>query len=629
MKGLSIRHKLMLIITLTSILALVSMGVVILVIDWNTTKNTMYEQYLTIARILAEQNTATLSFDDEKTARNTLRSLAAEHSVTNACLYNDKGILFAEYATELRLQCEKRLNRSRETFTSDYLSVYQDVILNEVVIGAVFLRVSLRHLNERLLQTLSIVLVLVITVSLVALLISHYLQRIISNPVLKLANIARNISERGDYDIPIVNHRDDEIGRLYSAFSDMLEQIRSREQARDAEEKRRRESEAQVRLLLESTAEAIYGVDRLGRCTIVNSACLKMLGYESRESFIRQNDYSSVFQDGEQRERSLLDGKKIYQVIITGEGLHVDCETVQRKNDAPLFVEYWVYPITAKVGVVGAVVTFVDISRRKEIEFKLKKYQDHLEDMVDQRTEEIKMAYKELEAFSYSVSHDLRAPLRTIDGFSHILVEDYGSKLDDSGRNYLTRIRNGAQRMAQLIDDLLNLSQAMRGDVFLEEIDLTAQAEEIISEFKLADTKHKINFQASSEMKVVCDPRLMRVALQNLLSNAWKYSSKRETIDIEFGQEVEGGERVYYVKDNGAGFDMHYVDKLFHAFQRLHGPEEFPGTGIGLATVQRIIRRHGGRIWAHSVQNEGATFFFTLPSSTRERITEHRTEGLR
>jgi len=234
------------------------------------------------------------------------------------------------------------------------------------------------------------------------------------------------------------------------------------------------------------------------------------------------------------------------------------------------------------------------------------------EETLRDRTAQLEDVNKELEAFSYSVSHDLRGPLRNIDGFSQILLEDYGNKLDGEGREALQRIRNGAQRMAQLIDDLLKLSRVTRGEMQRETMDLSAMAKEIVEEFQV-EPERGVECKVAEGVIGNGDGRLIRVVLENLLGNAWKFTSKQRQAIIEFGIIQHDGQAAYFVRDNGVGFDMAYSDKLFGAFQRLHGMKEFPGTGIGLATVQRIIHRHGGKVWAEGSVGQGATFYFTLP----------------
>lgn len=219
-------------------------------------------------------------------------------------------------------------------------------------------------------------------------------------------------------------------------------------------------------------------------------------------------------------------------------------------------------------------------------------------------------AIKELDAFSYSVSHDLRAPLRSIDGFSQALIEEYCDRLDVTGQDYLQRIRAATQRMGHLIDDLLNLSRVMRSEMNFETVDLSLLAREICTE--LQHQSRQVEFIIQTVPLAQGDSRLLRVLLVNLLNNAWKFTSKHTRARIEFGANTGDGVPVYFVRDDGAGFDMAYANKLFGPFQRLHKVNDFPGNGVGLATVQRIVHRHGGRVWAEGAVEQGATFYFTL-----------------
>ena len=251
--------------------------------------------------------------------------------------------------------------------------------------------------------------------------------------------------------------------------------------------------------------------------------------------------------------------------------------------------------------------------RRARAEAKLRRLNRELELRVSQRTTQLESANKELEAFAYSVSHDLRAPLRGIDGFSQALMEDYGDKLDEDGRHYLSRVRAGTQRMGLLIDDLLRLSRVSRAQMEHGPVDLSAAAKAVLAELRQQEPGRSVTTRVQEGLAATGDPHLLRIALDNLLGNAWKYSGRTEGARIEMGIAETGEGRAFFVKDNGAGFDMAYAHKLFGVFQRLHSAEEFPGTGIGLATVARIVHRHGGRIWAKGEPGKGATFYFTLP----------------
>jgi two-component system NtrC family sensor kinase len=225
---------------------------------------------------------------------------------------------------------------------------------------------------------------------------------------------------------------------------------------------------------------------------------------------------------------------------------------------------------------------------------------------------ELEAKNRELEAFSYAVSHDLRAPLRALDGFSDALISQYGDLLDDKGKHYLRRIHEGSLRMGQLIDALLDLSRITRRVLSRERVNLSDLAGEIASDLRVEHPQRQVEFAIAPDLAAVGDRHLLRIALQNLAANAWKFTSKCQSARIEFGVRQQDGERVYFVRDNGVGFDMAYADKLFTPFQRLHGMQEFPGTGIGLATVQRVVIRHGGRVWAEAAVDKGATFCFTL-----------------
>ncbi len=249
-----------------------------------------------------------------------------------------------------------------------------------------------------------------------------------------------------------------------------------------------------------------------------------------------------------------------------------------------------------------------EVSERKRAEEDIR----GLNAQLVQRSAQLEASNKELEAFSYSVSHDLRAPLRGIDGFSQAVLEDYQDKLDDSGKSYLQRVRAASQRMSQLIDAMLNLAKLTRAEIHTQTFDMSAVVQNIVDDLQKIDPDRQMECVVAQNIFATADPQLLRAVLENLLSNAWKFTRQQEHPRIEFGYEQYKGQPAYFVKDNGAGFDMTYVHKLFGAFQRLHAYTEFPGVGVGLATVHRIIQRHGGQIWAEGAVGEGATFHFTL-----------------
>ncbi|HEX9046918.1 MAG TPA: ATP-binding protein [Verrucomicrobiae bacterium] len=276
----------------------------------------------------------------------------------------------------------------------------------------------------------------------------------------------------------------------------------------------------------------------------------------------------------------------------------------------PVWRQTWFIVLMA--GLAGLIVIL--IIRLLLEQARLRAAQADLELRVQQRTAQLEAANQELESFSYSVSHDLRAPLRAIDGFTRIFLDDYGSRLDATGQDHLHRVRAAAERMAQLIEDLLKLSRITRSELHREAVNLSGLAADIAAELQKADPGRRATFTIQPGLSAQGDARLLQIALENLFGNAWKFTNFKPEARIEFGQMEHQGQNCFFIRDNGAGFDMAYAEKLFGAFQRLHRPSDFPGTGIGLATVQRIIHRHGGIIHAEAAVDRGATFYFTLPN---------------
>jgi signal transduction histidine kinase/ligand-binding sensor domain-containing protein len=306
---------------------------------------------------------------------------------------------------------------------------------------------------------------------------------------------------------------------------------------------------------------------------------------------------------------NLHPGSYIFHVKASNnDGVWNELGTSVKITITPPWWQTWWFRVV-EILIVLTLLYFVFLLRVRSIKIRNLK----LESEVSERTRQLLAANKELEAFSYSVSHDLRTPLRGIDGFSQILLDEYQDKLDEQGKNYLQRVRSASQRLAQLIDDMLNLSRIGRAEMNFQQINLSEIVQEIADELVESQPERQIKFIIQEGIKVQGDGHLLRILLENLLSNAWKFTSKHANARIEFGVEQQDGKEVYFIRDDGAGFDMNYAGKIFGAFQRLHTDTEFPGTGIGLATVQRIIHRHGGKVWAEGEAEKGATFYFTIP----------------
>jgi PAS domain S-box-containing protein len=361
-----------------------------------------------------------------------------------------------------------------------------------------------------------------------------------------------------------------------------------------------------------SVSEGILVVDPELQVVAMNPAFEKITGFGSRETV------GSVvgFLDAPDRDPALS-----WRALA--ESGHGRREIPVRRKDASVFIG-WVSADTVR-GPDGTPVYVVfvlaDISERKAAEEVLKRLNETLEARVRERTASLEQANRELEAFSYSVSHDLVAPLRGIDGLTRMLEDDFSDRLDELALSCLRRIRAGTDRMAQLIDDLLALARISRTSVVRGQCSLSAMVEEIAAELSRQEPGRDVQWIITPGIVADADPGLVRIALDNLLRNAWKFTGKRARARIEFGVAQQGPVREYFVRDDGAGFDDRYAVRLFAPFQRLHDATEFQGTGIGLAIVERIVRRHGGAIWAEAAVDQGASFHFTLETDARSTIS--------
>jgi PAS domain S-box-containing protein len=369
-------------------------------------------------------------------------------------------------------------------------------------------------------------------------------------------------------------------------------------------EKELRDRETRFRALLEAAPDAVVIANKQGRIELVNAQTERLFGYP-RDRLVGQPIEILVPERFQGRHVGHREGYLAEpRVRSMGEGL----ELYGRRADGSEFpVAISLSPVEIAEGAL-VIAAIRDVTERHRTEREIQE----LNKRLTRDNTELAAVNRELEAFSYSVSHDLRAPLRAIDGFSQALLEDCGEGLGDVGRGYLSRVRRAAQRMGVLIDDLIKLSRVTRADMHLQDVDLSALAQRIAQDLRTNEPDRTADFEIQGGLTASGDVRLLQIALENLMSNAWKFTAGRTPTRIEFGRCRHDDEAAYFIRDNGVGFDMAHADQLFRAFQRLHDAEQFPGTGIGLATVQRIVHKHGGRVWAAAEVGNGATFYFTL-----------------
>jgi PAS domain S-box-containing protein len=618
----SVRTKLFVGVLFTSLAAIVITGASLLAYDLHSIRETLSIDLSTQAELIGRACVPALQFDDPKVAHDNLALLDARPNIDAAGLYNAKGVLFGSYARNgTTPESFPALAGTDEvSFSGQDIYVTRRIVADKEIVGFIYMHAQY-GLYQRIKSYLGIVLAVGSLALLVALLLSLWLQVTVTRPILAITGLAQQVVENGDYSPRAKKITDDEIGYLTDAFNRMLGEIGGRTDALEASnrelgheigerkgaEQALRHSEKRYRALVSTLSSVVWSANRDWEFENDQASWETYTGQTPSE--YRGKGWLRAFHPDdlpalERHIERAIKGHQTFEAELrlwqaaSAQYHIVDLHPVAVFGGDGEFRE-WIGTVT-------------DIDDRRRAEHEVRRLNVELEGRVQERTKKLQEANSELEAFSYSVSHDLRAPLRAMDGFSQRLVADYGAKLDEQAHNYLDRIRNGAKRMGQLIEDLLSLSRITRVELLRRDIDVTALAQVILTELQQREPERKVTVSVWEGAQVQADVRLVRVALENLLGNAWKFTSKTPDARVEFGMMQEGERKVLFVRDNGAGFDMAYADKLFGPFQRLHGVNEFPGTGIGLATVQRIVLRHGGRIWCQAKPEAGATFFFTL-----------------
>ncbi|WP_455376641.1 PAS domain S-box protein [Kaarinaea lacus] len=440
--------------------------------------------------------------------------------------------------------------------------------------------------------------------------------RLVTQHILKIAAFVENHDidnenlERLEINDPRKNPGvKDELNMLTDHINNMQEKINtSYSKLKISEEKYRR--------LVEMAQEGIWTIDEKGSTIFVNPAMASMLGYSTEEmvgkhlfDFMDEQGKAIATQNMERRKSGVRENHDFELLRKDGQRIYTTMAT------APVYDSDGKY--------IGALAGVMDITDRVKAEKDLRDHQQLLEGIVQERTKSLEISNKELEAFSYSVAHDLRTPLRSITSFSQILFNEEFDKLSDDGKDNLNRIIRAGKDMSQLIDELLELSRISRVDIQYTTVNISELAENIFNQLLSYSPDRKAKIIITENLEVTADKTLMHIMLQNLIQNAWKFTRKKDLSIIEIGQSDSRNNSCFYIKDNGIGFDMQYKHKLFEAFQRLHGTD-YSGNGIGLATVKRILNRHGGTVWAEAKESVGATFYFTVPGNPLSQSGLHR-----
>jgi PAS domain S-box-containing protein len=604
-RDLPIRRKVALAIVATSAITLLLTSGAFIVYEWTSFRQAALTNLTTLGHIIGENTVAAVRFGNAEDARETLATLRAEKDVIAAALYDAKGIQIAAYGTGKSAPPATLTSvpAAGHEFSVMDLRVYEPIVHESHRFGTLLMHSSLSAVHQRLLLYGLIMVAIFGTSSLVAFALSGRLQERITQPVRELAETARTITEKGDYSRRATRYGDDELGALTDAFNRMLDEIKEREQRLSASEERLR-----FALGAASMGTWRYYPDR--RESMVDENFRRIYGLpDDKENASAAELNARIFPEDRDRTWTALEKDLLrdatghyaadYRILSSNGGVRWvrDRGQVVRRDDGQ--VDY----------ITGAL---VDITERKQAEEEIKRLNADLEQRVAERTAQLEQSNRELEAFTYSVSHDLRGPLRHMSGYAEIVHDDARSQLSDEARACLGRISGAATRLSRLVDSLLDLSRVGRRELVLQRTRLDDLVTSALRELESETKNRQVDWQRQRLPIVDCDASLMHIVFLNLLSNALKYSRPREVAKIHIGMEVENGETIVLVRDNGVGFDPRFQSKLFGVFERLHSAAAFEGTGIGLATVDRIIRKHGGRIWAKSAVNEGATFFFTL-----------------
>ena len=595
-QDLPIRRKVRAVIMLTSVTALLLTAAVFICYDLLSYRRAMLDNLSTTAAVVASHSRSVLRHNDPGEAQDLLSAMSSDPYLAGAALYDAQGKLIAHYPADAPVKMFPGSPADDGKLVQDGQAIiFQPVMDGSKTLGTLYLKSSLTPLAARLKYYGGIALLVLCGSVLVALALSTLLERRISEPIQSLADTVRTVSERKDISVRAAAAGNDELGLLAEAFNRMLSQIQQGEQSRSF-----------LAAMVESADAAIIGKDLSSKVVSWNAGAERLYGFTAAE-MVGQPIHRIVPPERSAEEVQITDAAKGGEIR--------NYETLRiAKDGRQFFVSLTVSPIKDNRGeIIGVSSVSRDITDRIRAEEQIRVLNFELEKRVLERTAALTDSNREMEAFIYSVAHDLRAPLRHMDAFSKILLEEFSAGLPLEVVRYLESIRKGSRHMSQLIDDLLNLARVGRQELSRQVVSLNGIVNEAVSDLKAETEGREIEWHIAELPELACDPGLMRQVFANLLSNAVKYTRPRAHTVIEIGLAQKDGIEAVFVRDNGVGFNMRYANKLFGVFQRLHRQEDFEGTGVGLAIVERVIRRHGGSIWAEGKPGEGASFYFSLP----------------
>ena len=643
-QNFSIKRKLILITLFITSIGLLIASVLLMIEQTITFQRSMVKNLTVQAKIIGNNSTAALAFYHQKDAEEILSALKVTPNILYAIIYASDGEVFASFRRDDRAGdfLPSMSEGEGYRFGVNSLSLFHPIIFDGKPIGTVYIRSDLNELYSRSKWYLGTVIAALLVSLFCAFLMISKLHQTVTGPILDLMTITQVITKNKNYALRTPVKSKDEIGFLSESFNEMLTQIQMRDielekhqnhlealvARRTAElenlttqlqqelgerrltEERLERSLSTLRATLESTADGILVVDNEKKIVNFNKKFLEMwhISEHLMESLDDNQALEFVLNQLNDPEGFLSAVRELY-----GKPDAEGYDFIEFK-DGRVFERYSKSQKIAGKSA-GRVWSFRDITDRRQYEEKIRKLNEELEQKVIERTTQLEAANKELEAFSYSVSHDLRAPVRHISGFVELLMQNTAQSLDEKSRRYLDMVADSTKHMGHLIDDILSFSRMSRAEMQERPINSDQLVKESINQLQAEIMGRDIAWDIHPLPEIYGDPPMLKLVWINLIGNALKYTGTQPHAQIEIGCADDKDDHIFYIKDNGAGFDMMYVHKLFNIFQRLHRAEEFEGTGIGLANVRRIVQRHGGRTWAEGKVGEGATFYFSLPKT--------------